>query len=165
MDLKGRRASTDDLLKIILVKISLRIYWSEHAEWSFFCPCERRKRPFGIWALSLSCCIPACTFTGLKWIENVCRYRFKDGQIRGQALAQTHGSDLRARQRRVAAGAGVEKLGAVLDHQVVRPVAGMCPSTALHLVKERQAINSKGKCHSSVNNNSNNVSFPACRER
>lgn len=72
------------------------------------------------------------------WIDGVWPYRFKDGQIRGQVLAQAHVSALRAGQRRVAAGARVEVLGAVLDHQVVRPVAGMCPPAALHLVEERR---------------------------
>lgn len=76
-------------------------------------------------------------------------------------LTQTHEPDVGARQRGVAAGAGVEVLGAVLDHQVIRPVAGMCPTTALHLVREPQVSHSQGP----VDKHYNSVSLPGCRER
>lgn len=48
-------------------------------------------------------------------------------------LTQADQLDVRAGQRLVAAGARVQVLGAVLDHDVIRPVPRTGPPTALHL--------------------------------
>lgn len=60
-------------------------------------------------------------------------YRFVDRWVCGQVLTQADQLDVRAGQRLVAAGARVQVLGAVLDHDVIRPVPRTGPPTALHL--------------------------------
>lgn len=61
-------------------------------------------------------------------------YRFIDGRFCGQVLTQADKLDVRARQGLIATGTRVEVLGAVLDHDVIGPVARASPPTALHLV-------------------------------
>lgn len=61
-------------------------------------------------------------------------------------LTQADQLDVRAGHGLVAAGAGVQVLGAVLDHDVIGPVARTGPPTALHL-----AISGRGRTPVSAN--------------
>lgn len=58
--------------------------------------------------------------------------RLIDGRACRQVLTQADMLDVRARQGLIATGTWVEVLGAVLDQNVLRPVARTSPSTALH---------------------------------
>lgn len=56
-----------------------------------------------------------------------------DGKIRGQVLTQALHLDVSAGQGLVTTGTQIEMLGAVIEQQIVRPVARPHPPTALHL--------------------------------